>query len=89
MKDKFAIVNKGIGMFKKLRNYLPCHSLVTLYKAFTRRHLDYADIIYDKPNKMNICNKMESLQQNTALAIAGAIRGSSKENCSRNWALNV
>ena len=77
LKDKFAIVNKGIGMFKKLRNYLPCHSLVTLYKAFTRRHLDYADIIYDKPNKMNICNKMESLQYNTALAVTGAIRGSS------------
>ena len=34
LKDKFAIVNKGIGMLKKLSNYLPRHSLVTLYKAF-------------------------------------------------------
>ena len=33
-KDKFAVVNKGIGMLKKLSNYLPRHSLVTLYKAF-------------------------------------------------------
>ena len=39
LKDKFAIANKGIGMLKKL-------SLITLYKAFTRPHLDYADIIY-------------------------------------------
>ena len=30
LKDKFAIVNKGIGMLKKLSNYLPRHSLVTL-----------------------------------------------------------
>ena len=44
-KGKFAIVNKGIGMLKKLNNYLPRHFLVTLYKAFIRPHLDYADII--------------------------------------------
>ena len=79
LKDKFAIVNKGIGMLKKLSNYLPRHSLVTLYKAFIRPHLDYADIIYDKPSNINICNKIESLQYNAALAITGAIRGSSKE----------
>ena len=58
LKDKFANVNKGIGMLKKLSNYLPRLSLVTLYKAFRRHHLDYADIIHDKPNNMNICNKI-------------------------------
>ena len=79
LKDKFAIVNKGIGILKKLSNYPPRHFLVTLYKTFIRPHLDYADIIYDKPNNMNICNKIESLQYNAALAITGAIRGSSKE----------
>ena len=61
LKDKFAIVNKGIALLKKLSNYLPRHSLVTLYEAFIRPHLDYADIISDKPNNMNICNKIESL----------------------------
>ena len=34
LKGKFATVNKGIRMLKKLSNYLPRHSLVTLYKAF-------------------------------------------------------
>ena len=61
-KDEFAIVNKGIGMLKKLSNYLPCHSLKTLNKAFIRPRLDYSDIIYDKGNNMNICNKIESLR---------------------------
>ena len=79
LKDKFAIVNKGIGMLKKLSDCLPRHSLVTLYKAFIRPHLGYADIIYDNPNTTNIYNKIESLQYNAALAITGAIRGSSKE----------
>ena len=79
LKDKFAIANKGIGMLKKLSNYFPRHSLVTIYKALKRPHLDYADIIYDKSNNMNICNRIESLQYNAALAITDAIRGSSKE----------
>ena len=79
LKDKFAIINKEIGMLKKLRNHLPCHSLVTLDKAFMRPYLDQVDIIYDKINKMNICYKIESLEYSAALAITGAIRGSSKE----------
>ena len=41
--------------------------------------LDYTDIIYDMPNNMNICNKIESIQYNAALAIAGAIRQSPME----------
>ena len=79
LKNKFPFVNKGIEMLKKLSNYLPRHSLVTLYKVFIRPHLDHADIIYDNQNNMNICNKIESLQDNAALAITGAIRRSSKE----------
>ena len=74
LKDKFAIVNKRIGMLKKLSNYLPRHSLVTLYKTFIRPHLDYADIVYDKPNNINICSKIGSLYYNAAFAITGAIR---------------
>ena len=40
LESKFAIVNKRIGMLKKSNNYLPRHSLVILYKAFIRPHLD-------------------------------------------------
>ena len=47
LKDKFAKVNREIGILKKLIGFLPCHSLITLYKSFIRPHLDYADIIYD------------------------------------------
>ena len=36
-------------------------------------------IIYDQPNVSSLASKIESVQYNTALAIAGAIRGTSKE----------
>ena len=79
LKDKFAKVNRGIRILKKLSGFLPRHSLITLYKSLIRPHLDYADIIYDQLNNLNLCNKIETCQYNAALAIPGAIRGSSKE----------
>ena len=42
-------------------------------------HVDYADIIYDQLNNLNLCNKIETCQYNAALAITGTVRGFSKE----------
>ena len=38
-------VNKTIELLRKLQAFLPRQSLVTVYKAFIRPHLDYRDII--------------------------------------------
>ena len=53
---------------------LLCSSLLTIYKSF-----DYGDVIYDQPNNSHLSDKIESVQYNTALAITGAIRGTSEE----------
>ena len=73
LKDKFAKVNRGIRILEKLNGFLPCHSLITLYKSSIRPDLDYADIIYGQPNNLSLCNKIETCQYNTPLAITGAI----------------
>ena len=70
---------KGIGLIRKLHQYLPRSSLLTIYKAFIRPHLDYGDVIYDQPSNTKFSNKIETIQYNCALAITGAIRGSSRE----------
>ena len=72
-------VNKTIGLLHKLQSFLPCQSLVTVYKAFIRPHLDYEDIIDDQTYNESFHQKMESLQYNAALAIIGAVRGTSRE----------
>ena len=64
---------------RKLNLLLPPSSLLTVYKCFIRPHLDYGDVIYDQPNLSSLTNKIESVQYNAALAITGAIRGTSKE----------
>ena len=58
---------------------LPCSSRLTIYKSFVRPHLDYGDVIYDQSNNSRLSDKIESVQYNAALAINGAIRGTSKE----------
>ena len=83
-------VAKTIGLLRKLQAVLPRPSLVTIYKAFIRPHLDYGDIIYDRAYNESFHQKLESVQYNAALAklesvqynaalaITGALRDTSR-----------
>ena len=73
-----STVAKTIGLRRKLQAVLPRPSLVTIYKAFIRPHLDYGDITYDRAYNESFHQKLESIQYNAALAITGAIRGTSR-----------
>ena len=79
LKEKMSKANKVIGLIKHFSKTLPRKSLITLYTSFARPHLDYADVIYDQPHNEKFCSTIESIQYNAALAITGAIRGTSKE----------
>ena len=76
--EKIVKASKGIGVIKKLHGFLPHRALITIYKCFIRPNLDYGDFIYDQPNNDSFCSKIESVQYNAALAIIGAIRGTSQ-----------
>ena len=54
-------------------------TLVLLIPHYVRPHLDYGDIIYDNSSNASLSQMIESVQYNVALAITGAIRGSSRE----------
>ena len=79
IKEKLKKVNKSINLLRKLNLTLPRSSLLLIYKSFIRFHLDYGDIVYGQLNDSYLSEKIESLQYNAALAITGAIKGSSKE----------
>ena len=72
-------ISKTIGLLRKSQNILPSPALLTIYKSFIRPHLDYGDIIYDQAYNLSFHQKLESIQYNAALALTGAIRGSSRE----------
>ena len=79
LNNVLAKVNKAVGLLRKLRNILPRTTLVTIYKAFIRPHLDYGDVLYDQAFNNSFKEKLESVQYNVFLALTGAISGASKE----------
>ena len=85
LKSIYSKINKTIGLLRKLNNNLPRLPLLTIYKSFIRPHLNYGDVIYDKAYTASFHQKMESVQYNSALAITGAIRGTSKEKLYQVW----
>ena len=75
--QKIKKCNRIIGLIRRLSINLPRNALLTIYKSFVRPHLDYGDILYDKPNNENFQNKLAKVQYRACLAITGAIQGTS------------
>ena len=69
---------QGVGIIRKLSKILPQNSLITIYKAFVRLHLDYGNVLYDQPNNESLLQKIKSVQYNATLAITGAPKGASQ-----------
>ena len=57
--QKIKKCNKLIGLMKRLSVNLPRSALLTIYKSFIRPHLEYGDILYDKPDNESFQNKIE------------------------------
>ena len=74
--DKIKKCDKLIGLIRRLSVNLPRKALLTIYKSIIRPHLDYGDILYDKPNNEIFLDKIDQkVQYRTCLAITGAIQG--------------
>ena len=79
IEQKITKFNKTIGLIRRLSVCLPRKALLTIYKSFVRPHLDYDDILYDKPGNLNFESKTEKVQYKACIAITGAIQGTSRE----------
>ena len=79
LKNVQSKANKTTGLLRKLQTILRRESLITIYKSFTRLHLDYKDIIYDQAYNSSFHQDIQSIQYNAALAITGTIRGTLNE----------
>ena len=58
VKEKITKTNKGIKVIKKLSNSFARDLLLNIYKSFARFHLEYGDIIYDRPQNESFYNKL-------------------------------
>ena len=78
-KEKFPIFNNCIALLRKPRYPIPRKPLISIYKALLKPHLDYCNVIYDKPSNEKFIDTLELIQNNSTLAINGTIKGTSKE----------
>ena len=54
-------------------------NIFTIYKLFIRPHLNYGGVVYDQHSNDAFSKQLETVQYNAALAIMGAIKGTSRE----------
>ena len=71
--EMFAIV-----VFKGF-SHVTMYKLEAICKSFIRPHIDHGNILYDQTLYSSFHEKLGSIQHNTALAITGALRCSSRE----------
>ena len=76
---KILKATKGVNVVRKMNLLLPCSSLLAIYESSVRPHLDQGDLAYDQPNNSRLSDKIETVQHNAALAITGAIIGTSEK----------
>ena len=62
-------------------NLLLPTSLLTIYKSFVRPHLNYDDVIYNRPNNFHLSDKIKIVWYNAALAITVLLGELQKKNC--------
>ena len=69
---------QGMAVLRKLKDITLENSLLTIYNSFTCPHLDYVHINYHQANNGSFCQKIQFIKYQAALAIIGAIHGTSQ-----------
>ena len=64
---------------KRLYLTLSKKQLLTIYKTFSRSHLDYADIIYEKSFNDSFKQKLQEVQYSAARIVTRAMKSTSWE----------
>ena len=67
--NTFNKVNKITCLLHKLQNLLPTTTIINIYTAFARSHLDYGDILYDKAFNNSSHDRLEFVQYNACLVM--------------------
>ena len=72
--------SKGIAVIKRLQNSLLHKSLISIYKAIIRPHLDYGDILYNQSNNAAFRQKIESFHTKQLLQLLVEFKVLHKKN---------
>jgi hypothetical protein len=88
VEDMTTKAKKRLALMKGLKFKLDRKSLETMYLAFLRPILEYADILWDTPRETNhLLDELDSIQNNAARIVSGATARCTTESLSTelNW----
>ena len=68
----------GRNSDKHIKQDTSLHSLLSVIKSSAQPYPEYGDILYDQPNNKSLCQKIETVQYNTALVITSTTKGTSQ-----------
>ena len=55
-------MNRTVGLLWKCQQVLPRLSLITIYKAFIRLHIDCGNVVFDQAFNNSFHQRLESIQ---------------------------
>ena len=68
-----------MSLLRRFQQVLPRPCLITIFKTFIKPPLDFEDVIFGHAFNNSLHQRLESIQQKSALAITGVIGRTSKE----------
>ena len=68
-----------MSLLRRFQQVLPRPCLITIFKTFIKPPLDFEDVVFGQAFNNSLHQRLESIQQKSALAITGVIGGTSKE----------
>ena len=68
-----------MSLLRRFQQVLPRPCLITIFKTFIKPPLDFEDVVFGKAFNNSLHQRLESIQQKSALAITGVIGRTSKE----------
>ena len=69
--EEIKKANEGISVIRKLHLFLPCISLLTIYKSIFQIYLDYRNVLYNQPDNSTLSDKIKATPDNALLAMTG------------------
>ena len=68
-----------MSLLRRFQQVLPRPCLITIFKTFIKPPLDFEDVVFGQAFNNSLHQRLESIQQKSALAITGVIGRTSKE----------
>ena len=63
-------VSKAIGMIRRMKNFVPQSTLISVYNAIVQPHFDYCSLVWDIGNVYSL-EKLQKMQNRAARVITG------------------